>query len=556
MKKYLPLLLFLLCPAALMAQRGISLTWASKDVHYSPTAPLTSAPLRADTAVTLWRGERTGLLALVRTTQATPPLTLRLAAGKKGKGGTVDAWATPHWVSYVTTDGFQNCGYHPADLTPYGVPDVLENDTALALTAGTARPVWLTLDVPREAEAGLYDAVLEVRDAAAGRTLGKLSLRVRVLERTLPAPHDQTFYVDFWQQPYAVSRYYGVPRWSEAHFRLLKPYLQLLARSGQRTVSAILFYEPWGDQSHDKFDAMVRSVKHADGSWSYDYAVFDRWVQLCADCGLDGQISCYSMVPWDMTFRYYDEAQGKEVDLKTTTDSPEYKELWTHFLQAFAAHLKERGWYGRTAIAMDERGLPNMLDAYHVAQEAVPGIKMALAGTYHEELVDKLADYCIGYGERFSEKELQARRDRGWTSTTYTCCSTPCPNIFSNSLPAEAAWLPLHCVANHFDGYLHWSWMNWPDDPLHDSRFRLFAPGDTYMIYPGPRSSVRYERFLEGIAQAEKVKILRAEAAARHDEAALRRLDAALRPFGEELTPRPASIVQKVNAIEALLNAE
>ena len=181
------------------------------------------------------------------------------------------------------------------------------------------------------------------------------------------------------------------------------------------------------------------------------------------------------MVPWDMSFRYYDEAQGKEVDLKTTTSSAEYKALWTVFLKSFAAHLKQQGWYDKTCIAMDERGLNNMLDAYRVAQEAVPGIKMALAGTHHKELVDKLYDYCIGFGEHFTDDELAARKARGWKRTTYTCCSNTEPNLFSNSLPAEAAYLPVFCVANKFEGYLHWSWMNWADNPLSDTRFRLFA---------------------------------------------------------------------------------
>lgn len=122
---------------------------------------------------------------------------------------------------------------------------------------------------------------------------------------------------------------------------------------------------------------------------------------------------------------------------------------------------------------MDERGLDNMLDAYRVAQEAVPGIKMALAGTYHPELLDKLYDYCIGFGEAFTADELAARKAKGYKSTTYTCCSNTEPNLFSNSLSAEAAYIPVWCTANGFEGYLHWSWMNWTDSPLSDTRFRL-----------------------------------------------------------------------------------
>lgn len=551
-KNILPL--FLALPFSVHAQEDIYLSWASKDVHYASNA----SPARAattDTSVTAWRGERAGMQALIHAPEATGPLKVRLTEWRQGTRRVRAGQGTARFVSYVTTNNYQACGYPDTErLTAYKVPDIIETDRAVRMEAGETRPVWCALEVPRDARPGVYKTRLELADSATGRVLKKISLSIHVREHTLPTPAAQTFHVDFWQQPYAVSRYYGVPRWSDEHFELLRPYLELLARSGQKVVSAVLFYEPWGEQSLDKFDPMVRVTKKNDGTWEYDYTVFDRWVELCASCGIDKSINCFSMVPWDMAFSYFDEAQRREVQLKTTTGSKEYEELWTAFLQSFALHLKGKGWYEKTSIAMDERGLSNMLDAYRVAQKAVPGIRMALAGSYHKELVDKLADYCIGWGERFTGEELASRRARGWVSTSYTCCSTPSPNIFSNSLPAEAACLPLYCAANRLDGYLHWSWMNWTQQPLADTRYRMFAPGDTYLIYPGPRSSVRYERFMEGVAQAEKVRILRGELERKGDQAALSRLNAMLRNFEAPVAEDPTKIAQKVNEMERLLN--
>ncbi|NLZ95707.1 MAG: DUF4091 domain-containing protein, partial [Bacteroidales bacterium] len=34
--------------------------------------------------------------------------------------------------------------------------------------------------------------------------------------------------------------------------------------------------------------------------------------------------------------------------------------------------------------------------------------------------------------------------------------------------------------------------------------------GDTYAVYPGARSSIRFERLMEGIQDAEKIRIVRA----------------------------------------------
>ena len=548
-----------LCAVALSLQaqttggKGLQVSWASKDVHYAQTErPVMRAT--SDTLIKAWRGERVGVEAVVYAAQKQGALQVKLTPWRKGGATIAASQGEARFINYVTTDNFQYCGYHPNNLTPYQVADVIDLDVPQTAEEGTTHPVWCTLEVPADADAGVYSTRLEVTDAQTHKVLKRLNLKIEVNARTLPSPAEQKFHVDFWQQPYAVSRYNDVPRWSQAHLEALRPYLKLLARSGQKVVSAILFYEPWGDQSHDKFSAMVRTTRTKNGEWKYDYTVFDQWVKLCEECGISEQINCFSMVPWDMSFRYYDEAQGKEVDLKTTTSSAEYKALWTAFLKSFAAHLKQQGWYDKTCIAMDERGLNNMLDAYRVAQEAVPGIKMALAGTHHKELVDKLYDYCIGFGEHFTDDELAARKARGWKSTTYTCCSNTEPNLFSNSLPAEAAYLPVFCVANKFEGYLHWSWMNWADNPLTDTRFRLFAPGDTYLIYPGPRSSVRYERFIEGVAMAEKVRILREEYAAKGNNAALDALNKQVEAFAPAGIPTGQTAAGMVNALQQLLN--
>lgn len=548
-----------LCAVALSLQaqttggKGLQVSWASKDVHYAQTErPVMRAT--SDTLIKAWRGERVGVEAVVYAAQKQSALQVKLTPWRKGGATIAASQGEARFINYVTTDNFQYCGYHPNNLTPYQVADVIDLDVPQTAEEGTTHPVWCTLEVPADADAGVYSTWLEVADAQTHKVLKRLNLKIEVNARTLPSPAEQKFHVDFWQQPYAVSRYNDVPRWSQAHLDALRPYLKLLARSGQKVVSAILFYEPWGDQSHDKFSAMVRTTRTKSGEWQYDYTVFDQWVKLCEECGISEQINCFSMVPWDMSFRYYDEAQGKEVDLKTTTSSAEYKALWTAFLKSFATHLKQQGWYDKTCIAMDERGLNNMLDAYRVAQEAVPGIKMALAGTHHKELVDKLYDYCIGFGEHFTDDELAARKARGWKSTTYTCCSNTEPNLFSNSLPAEAAYLPVFCVANKFEGYLHWSWMNWADNPLTDTRFRLFAPGDTYLIYPGPRSSVRYERFIEGVAMAEKVRILREEYVAKGNNAALDALNKQVEAFAPAGIPTGQTAAGMVNALQQLLN--
>ena len=110
---------------------------------------------------------------------------------------------------------------------------------------------------------------------------------------------------------------------------------------------------------------MIETTRKADGTWSYDYTVFDRWISFLDSCGINGDINCFSMVPWDMTFTYYDEASKSYKDLKTTTNSKEYSDMWIPFLRSFTDHQKQRGWFDRTVIAMDERSL-DALSLIHI----------------------------------------------------------------------------------------------------------------------------------------------------------------------------------------------
>lgn len=529
-------------------------TWAAKDFH-CPRHEVPKVKTTKDTLVYAWRGERAAMKALLFAPKAINTLRIRTTDWISDDGSRIPAKnGEAHFMNYVLTDSFKACGNHPDNLKPYVVADVIDNVPYKKLEGRSVRPVWCIFEIPRDAKAGRYRLSLEIADSATSSIVARLPISLIVRNRTLPLPLQQTFHLDFWQQPYAVSRYYRVEKWSQAHFDAMQPYMERLARAGQSTATAILFYEPWGDQSHDKFDPMVGTTKKTDGTWAYDYTVFDRWVQFLDKCGINKQINCFSMVPWDMSFRYYDEQSRKHKSLKTTTSSLEYKELWTSFLKSFAAHLRQKGWFDKTCIAMDERGLDNMLDAYKIAQDAVPGMKMALAGNYHPELADKLYDYCIAIGQTFSPDTLKMRKKMGYVSTVYTCCSTPSPNLFSNSEPIEAAYLPIYCAAAGFDGYLHWSWMNWAENPLCDSRFRLFAPGDTYSVYPGNRSSVRFERFIEGIQAFEKINILKKEYEKEGNSVSLGLLDEALKAFSPDVLMDENDAVEAVNRIERLLN--
>jgi hypothetical protein len=248
-------------------------------------------------------------------------------------------------------------------------------------------------------------------------------------------------------------------------------------------------------------------------------------------CGIDQRINCYSMVTWDLNFAFYSEAKGRLDTIKAKPGSKEYEDLWTPMLKDFAAHLKQKGWFEKTCIAMDERPMESMKAVISMLRKLDPGWKIALAGNYHPEIEMEIYDYCLNVGLLFTKESLEKRKAAGMPSTYYTACGTRTPNSFSYSPPAENTWISWYAAKEGFTGYLRWAYNNWAITPLVDTRFRTWPAGDCYQVYPGPRSSIRFEKYIEGIQDFEKMRILREEYTKAGNQQGLKELDSILSEF-------------------------
>ena len=247
------------------------LTWTPGDKHYRQFAT-PEVTQSSDTIVNAWRGERLGLEALLISPEGCGPVKVSLSPLQRAGKSVAAPGSQASLMRYVITTAYNTCGYPSADLPTYTVPDMIDlPGTDAAIPAKSVRPVWVTVEVPRDIAPGDYTMTLTASAASTGKTVATARLQVNVAPNTLPAPKDYAFYLDMWQQPYAISRYYGVEPWSDAHLEKMAPYADMLARAGQKAVSVILFYEPWGEQSNDKFEPMVETVRTKDGKWKFDY---------------------------------------------------------------------------------------------------------------------------------------------------------------------------------------------------------------------------------------------------------------------------------------------
>ncbi len=383
----------------------------------------------------------------------------------------------------------------------------------LDIPAGTSRPLWLSVQVPQQAEPGDYEGTLRVR--AAGGRMAELPVSLTVQRNTLPAPADWGVHLDIWQHPHAVARWHGVTPWSPEHLALLRPYMERLADAGQKVISCSLIDEAWNEQTYDAWPSMVQWVKGADGRMRYDYTHFDQWVELMLSVGIREQISCYTMLPWSLKVRYLDELTGDEASLELRPGEPSFEDIWAPFLVDFREHLKQKGWLNITCLAIDERPDAHVQAALDVIRTHAPEFRIASAVNSPSKLSAQLYDMSpILPLADYSPELLQARRDAGYKSTFYVCLHPLKPNTFTTSPTAEAEWLGLFAAANRLDGFLRWAYNSWNRNPFEHTNFVHWPAGDCWLVYPGNLSSVHFERLRDGMEGFEKVSLLRRAAAA------------------------------------------
>jgi len=537
-------------------EEGLKVSFGSIDELY-PRNLIPNVHLKKTLDVTAWRGERVGIQLVLWSKGLVKDVRLEMGDFLTEDGGVLSPSAVQmHFVRYTLSDHPVGAVDFACDSTSsevYLVPDVLDRLNVFDLPARSVRPIWVSVDIPRKAAAGKYEATLRIR--AESRFSETLNVVLHVQRGTVPKVENWCFRLDLWQNPWAVAHYHDVRPWSEAHLAILRPHLRRLAQAGQRFITTYISHSPWTDDTHVVDSTMVESIRRSDGTFSFDYRIFDLYVQLAQECGITDAITAYTMLPWQHRIRYLDEETGKYIWTQWPPDSESFQSFWMFFLDDFRAHLIEKGWFEKTFIGINENPLQDTLASIQLLRDHSKWWKITYAGNLHEELLEVVDDYCLLIDQPITDQMILERRKRGQTTTFYVCCTPPRPNNFPFSPPAEGTWMGWHAFARGYDGFLRWAFDNWTADPLRDTRHSKWAAGDCFLVYPDQRSSIRFERLRSGFVDFEKLRKVRHELEMRKDveaELALEKLNQMLQRFTyEAVQGEPAAV--SVNAARQLL---
>ena len=530
----------------------LKISFATIDERF-PKSSQPNINIQSQETLTGWRGEVLSAQVLLWSNVNHDAVTVAVS-DFTGDGGTITKEnAKARFVRYVMTDEFgKGCGERKVDDYQASLsPDILDHINQMDVPGKTVRPVWITLNIPKDAKPGKYTGKVIVQGKALAAQ--ELSLDVDVVDQVLPPPSSWTFHLDQWQHPSAVARWNKVPLWSEAHFDALRPQMELLASAGQKVITATLNKDPWNVQTQDPYADMILWTKEKDGSWTYDYSIFDKWVSFMMDLGIKKSINCYSIVPWNNEIHYKDAANGEVVNVVAKPGTDTFITIWEPFLKDFSRHLREKGWLNITNIALDERNSDEMAAAFSLIERAAPGLGVAYADNKQTfKRYPTSQDISSAVQHPLDSADIAARKAKGLNTTFYIYCANSFPNQFTFSAPAESTYLGWYALATGYDGVLRWAYNSWVENPLLDSRFRTWPAGDTFVVYPDARSSIRFERMREGIQDYEKAQILKKQLLDKKDHESLLQLNNVIAKFKSNVPS--ASWNEDLNAAKKLLN--
>ncbi len=405
------------------------------------------------------------------------------------------------------------------------------------IEANKVQPVWVEFNIPSNAKPGNYTTKLKINAKGLEKPL-EFTYTIKVENALLPdaTKFKENFDIELWQYPYTIAEYYGVTPFSEEHFKILKPHMELYKSLGGHAITTTIIEDAWDGQTYSNkgpnevhYPSMIKWEKK-NGKMTYDYTNFDKWVQFNKDLGIGDKIVLYSVAPWHNCFTYWEGNKlVKESYLNSNgTYKDNYKPMWSDFLNNLIVHLEKKGWFEESYIGIDERGFSkqafDLIDSV-TGSNAKPLKTAGAMDKYTDkpDLARRVTDLNVGdsaaaaHPEQFT-KLLADREARGYRTTLYSC-TEHVPGNFSLSAPAESYWSIIN-AGEETSGFLRWAYDAWVENPLEDATHNAFEPGDCFLVYPGdkvegqipqPRSSVRLEKMAEGVRDVNKLKLIAKE---------------------------------------------
>ena len=207
------------------------------------------------------------------------------------------------------------------------------------------QPVWITIRIPQDAKPGEYHGVLSIGPH-------EVPVKLRVCLWRCPEPSEWLTHVGILSSPETLARHYGVPLWSEAHWRLVEKELEFLGGLGNDDLWLSVFSNNYMGQ-----EVSWISFSEQSGAYSPDLGIASRYLDLYSRHV--GRPHALLLDIWNSVRCSGAAARGEgEIEIlvngaRQNVPLPGIagsEKVWKPLLDALAAEVRKRGWPENTII--------------------------------------------------------------------------------------------------------------------------------------------------------------------------------------------------------------
>ncbi|WP_455673572.1 glycoside hydrolase domain-containing protein [Phocaeicola sp.] len=464
-------------------------------------------------------GEHATFQFAVRAGLPLKELSAQVTAFTNEKGETLQSAPRTGFVDYVRV-GRQTPDRAKDAISPLShyYPDPIIEKNNRSVARDVAQPVWISVPIPADAQAGTYKATFSLKGKAGDEAFDlKKEISIEVYPVVMPQPE---LWVTNWfsTSPEKMKTFNSgkeVEPYSDAYWAMVGE----LAGKLKECYSNVILISPL---EHIGFS-------EKDGVYTFDYTQFDKIINIFHQAGvlkmLEGGHIAGRTGNWDSRFAPYvpEYENGKKKLVQYPMNSEKAQNFYRQFLPSLTRQLKKEH--------------PDVLYAQHIADEPIasniksyvdiarfvkqqcPDIKIIEACHSHdlENTLDIWVPQLNFYKDGYDfYRERQKQGDEVWF---YTCLAPQ--GDFANRFLEQPLiktrlihWLNFKYGAT---GYLHWGFNYWLADPYKETTTmnqeggNTLPGGDSWIVYPDHGKlygSIRLEAMRDGIADYTLLKML------------------------------------------------
>lgn len=444
-------------------------------------------------------------------------------------------------VDFTDYPGTTDDAYLPDQPGLY--PDLLQDaGNWAAFMPGRWQSLWVDVDLPAldadddsAASNGNTTTIPEASDLRflftdrSGEQVAETAVAVHRIPAQLP---DLDIAHTEWIHADCLAQWYGVPVWSEEHWRIMERFIRLAAKRGMTMLYTPLFTPPLdtvigGERLTTQLVGVTKSTGDAgtSGAWAFDFSLLERWVHMAQSAGIRWFEMSHLFTQWGARHcpKIVATIDGETRKLfgwqaSATDPADGYPEFLAEFLPALDRELHRLGIADHTVFHVSDEPVADNLDSYLAAKASVaPYLKdyPIMDALSHIEFYESGAcEHPIPAADAI-EPFVKAKVPNLWV---YYCCAqtTNVPNRFMAMPSYRNRILGFLLYTYDLAGFLHWGFNFYnshyslrPINPYTEAGTpEGFAAGDAFLVYPGPGGEP--EESIRGMVMEEALNDLRA----------------------------------------------